>query len=62
MRSERKQAFALAHSSPLTPRLGKLILIAWAAGAAAVVVFGILSGSLVQAVAEWIALARGMLG
>nr|WP_175429246.1 hypothetical protein [Lysobacter enzymogenes] len=50
------------HFSPLTPRLGKLMLIAWAAGAAAVVVFGILSGSLVQAVAEWIALARGKLG
>lgn len=55
-------ALLLLFAFALLERDGKLMLIAWAAGAAAVVVFGILSGSLVQAVAEWVALARDKLG
>lgn len=54
-------ALLLLFAFALLERDGKLMLIAWAAGAAAVVVFGILSGSLVQAVAEWVALARDKL-
>ena len=50
--------FALA----LLERDGRLMLLAWAAGAVAVTVFGILSGSLAQALADWIALARAKLG
>ncbi|MFK3649192.1 exopolysaccharide biosynthesis protein [Lysobacter enzymogenes] len=55
-------ALLLLFAFALLERDGKLMLIAWAAGAAAVVVFGILSGSLVQAAAEWIALAQDKLG
>ncbi|MBN7138079.1 hypothetical protein A7A76_03060 [Lysobacter enzymogenes] len=54
-------ALLLLFAFALLERDGKLMLIAWAAGAAAVVVFGILSGSLVQAVAEWVAMARDKL-
>lgn len=46
----------------LLERDGWLMLIAWISGAAAVMVFGILSGSLVRAVAEWISLAQTKLG
>ncbi|MGJ7904185.1 exopolysaccharide biosynthesis protein [Lysobacter sp. 1R34A] len=46
----------------LLERDGKLMAVAWAAGAVAVTVFGILSGSLAQALAEWIALAQDKIG
>ncbi|MGO1069394.1 exopolysaccharide biosynthesis protein [Lysobacter sp. CA199] len=46
----------------LLERDGKLMAIAWVAGVVAVAVFGILSGSLAQALAEWIALAQSKLG
>lgn len=55
-------ALLLLFAFALLERDGKLMAIAWAAGAVAVVVFGILSGSLAQAAAEWIALARAKLG
>ena len=42
--------FALA----LLERDGALMLLAWASGTVAIVVFGVLSGSLVQAVTPWI--------
>lgn len=55
-------ALLLLFAFALLERDGKLMLIAWAAGSVAVAVFGILSGSLAQAAAEWIALARSKLG
>jgi hypothetical protein len=36
--------------------------VAWVAGSIAVAVFGILSGTLAQALAEWIALAQDKIG
>ncbi|MEH6422507.1 exopolysaccharide biosynthesis protein [Pseudomonas sp. CGJS7] len=55
-------ALLLLFAFALLERDGKLMGIAWIAGAIAVAVFGILSGSLAQAAAEWIALARAKLG
>jgi hypothetical protein len=46
----------------LLERDGKLMAVAWVAGAVAIAVFGILSGSLAQALAEWIALAQDKIG
>lgn len=55
-------ALLLLFAFALLERDGRLMLVAWVAGAVAVVVFGVLSGSLAQAAAEWIALARAKLG
>lgn len=55
-------ALLLLFAFALLERDGKLMGIAWVAGVIAVVVFGVLSGSLAQAAAEWIALARAKLG
>ncbi|ALN92387.1 exopolysaccharide biosynthesis protein [Lysobacter gummosus] len=55
-------ALLLLFAFALLERDGKLMAIAWVAGSVAVVVFGVLSGSLAKAAAEWIALARAKLG
>ncbi|QWF18618.1 exopolysaccharide biosynthesis protein [Lysobacter capsici] len=55
-------ALLLLFAFALLERDGKLMGIAWVAGVIAVAVFGVLSGSLAQAAAEWIALARAKLG
>ncbi|MGO4777682.1 exopolysaccharide biosynthesis protein, partial [Lysobacter sp. 2RAB21] len=55
-------ALLLLFAFALLERDGKLMAIAWVAGSIAVVVFGVLSGSLAKAAAEWIALARAKLG
>lgn len=44
----------LLHALALLERDGALLLLAWVLGAAAIVVFGILSGSLTALVGEWV--------
>ncbi|WP_408953108.1 exopolysaccharide biosynthesis protein [Lysobacter sp. Hz 25] len=55
-------ALLLLFAFALLERDGKLMGVAWVAGSIAVAVFGILSGSLAQALAEWIALAQDKIG
>ncbi|MGH8082711.1 MAG: exopolysaccharide biosynthesis protein [Lysobacter sp.] len=52
-------ALLLLFAFALLERDGKLMAIAWIAGGIAVAVFGVLSGGLVQAAGEWIAVTRG---
>src|SRR5690606_25055951 len=44
----------LLHALALLERDGALLLLAWVLGAAAIVVFGILSGSLTALAGEWV--------
>ncbi|WP_363797794.1 exopolysaccharide biosynthesis protein [Lysobacter firmicutimachus] len=55
-------ALLLLFAFALLERDGKLMGLAWIAGAAAVGVFGILSGTLAQTAAEWIDLAGRKIG
>jgi hypothetical protein len=46
-------ALLLAYALALLERDGVLMLLAWAAGIAAIAVFGVLSGTLAAAATEW---------